>query len=127
MLGDPAETRTCNSCLGVEIVKIVISLVPPPSYNCTLMSYLPFISDKLIKEDWRLALACFFGPCTPYQYRIHGPGRWDGAKEAIATQWDRVAKPFKTRIAAGGKNNGLFWSFILIVFLAIVLKWLLGL
>lgn len=38
-----------------------------------------------------------FGPCTPYQYRLSGPGQWAGARQAILTQWDRVAQPFRTR------------------------------
>ena len=37
------------------------------------------------------------GPCTPYQYRLTGPGRWAGARQAILTQWERVAQPFRTR------------------------------
>lgn len=52
----------------------------------------------LFIKDPRLAWEVFFGPCTPYQYRLVGPGRWDGARNAILTQWDRTLKPLKTRI-----------------------------
>lgn len=52
----------------------------------------------LFIKDPRLAWEVFFGPCTPYQYRLVGPGRWDGARNAILTQWDRTVKPLKTRI-----------------------------
>uniref|UniRef100_A0A671MGC9 Flavin-containing monooxygenase n=1 Tax=Sinocyclocheilus anshuiensis TaxID=1608454 RepID=A0A671MGC9_9TELE len=52
---------------------------------------------KLLLTDPRLALNIIFGPCTPYQFRLHGPGRWDGARQAILTQWDRVDEPLKTR------------------------------
>ncbi|EDM09395.1 flavin containing monooxygenase 4, isoform CRA_a [Rattus norvegicus] len=51
----------------------------------------------LFLKDPRLAWEVFFGPCTPYQYRLMGPGRWDGARNAILTQWDRTVKPLKTR------------------------------
>lgn len=51
----------------------------------------------LFIKDPRLACHVFFGPCTPYQYRLVGPGKWDGARNAILTQWDRTMKPLKTR------------------------------
>ncbi|XP_063096298.1 dimethylaniline monooxygenase [N-oxide-forming] 4 isoform X2 [Cavia porcellus] len=54
----------------------------------------------LFLKDPRLAWEVFFGPCTPYQYRLVGPGKWDGARNAILTQWDRTMKPLKTRIVA---------------------------
>lgn len=52
----------------------------------------------LFLKDPRLAWEVFFGPCTPYQYRLVGPGKWDGARNAILTQWARTLKPLKTRI-----------------------------
>ncbi|XP_030228450.1 dimethylaniline monooxygenase [N-oxide-forming] 5 isoform X5 [Gadus morhua] len=45
----------------------------------------------------KLGLKVFLGPCTPYQYRLTGPGRWNGARQAVLTQWDRVEQPFRTR------------------------------
>ncbi|KAJ8277841.1 hypothetical protein GJAV_G00080730 [Gymnothorax javanicus] len=53
----------------------------------------------LLLRDPRLGLSVLLGPCTPYQYRLCGPGQWSGARQAILTQWERVAKPFKTRCA----------------------------
>ncbi|XP_032319641.1 dimethylaniline monooxygenase [N-oxide-forming] 4 isoform X1 [Camelus ferus] len=52
----------------------------------------------LFLQDPRLAWEVFFGPCTPYQYRLMGPGKWDGARTAILTQWDRTLKPLRTRV-----------------------------
>lgn len=52
---------------------------------------------KLFLTDPVLALKCIFDPCTPYQYRLHGPGAWTGARKAIMTQWDRTVAPLKTR------------------------------
>ncbi|KFU91204.1 Dimethylaniline monooxygenase [N-oxide-forming] 1, partial [Chaetura pelagica] len=52
----------------------------------------------LLCRDPRLALTIFFGPCTPYQYRLGGPGCWEGARQAILTQWDRTLKPTRTRV-----------------------------
>ncbi|KAJ8376353.1 hypothetical protein SKAU_G00069330 [Synaphobranchus kaupii] len=51
----------------------------------------------LLLRDPRLGLSVLLGPCTPYQYRLRGPGQWAGARQAILTQWERVACPFKTR------------------------------
>ncbi|KAM5203191.1 dimethylaniline monooxygenase [N-oxide-forming] 4 isoform 2-T4 [Hipposideros larvatus] len=52
----------------------------------------------LFLKDPRLAWEVFFGPCTSYQYRLMGPGKWDGARNAILTQWGRTMKPFQTRV-----------------------------
>ncbi|XP_054646657.1 flavin-containing monooxygenase 5-like [Dunckerocampus dactyliophorus] len=54
----------------------------------------------LLLTDPRLAFHVFLGPCTSYQYRLTGPGKWDGARQAILTQWERVFQPFQTRKAA---------------------------
>ncbi|XP_062250708.1 flavin-containing monooxygenase 5-like [Platichthys flesus] len=53
---------------------------------------------RLMMKDPRLALQVLLGPCTPYQYRLTGPGRWAGARQAILTQWERVIQPFRTRV-----------------------------
>ncbi|XP_064311839.1 flavin-containing monooxygenase 3-like [Phalacrocorax carbo] len=50
----------------------------------------------LFLTDPKLALEVLFGPCTPYQYRLRGPGKWPGAREAILTQHQRVVKPLQT-------------------------------
>ncbi|KAG9468504.1 flavin-containing monooxygenase 5-like [Eleutherodactylus coqui] len=52
---------------------------------------------NLFLTDPKLAWAVYFGPCTPYQYRISGPGKWVNARRTILTQWDRVMKPMRTR------------------------------
>uniref|UniRef100_A0A3Q2CCF3 Flavin-containing monooxygenase n=1 Tax=Cyprinodon variegatus TaxID=28743 RepID=A0A3Q2CCF3_CYPVA len=53
--------------------------------------------SRLLLTDPRLGLNLLFGPCTPYQYRLRGPGKWAGARQAILTQWERVAQPMQTR------------------------------
>ncbi|XP_019752080.1 dimethylaniline monooxygenase [N-oxide-forming] 5-like [Hippocampus comes] len=52
---------------------------------------------RVLLTDPRLGLSLLFGPITPYQYRLRGPGKWTGARQAILTQWDRVALPMQTR------------------------------
>ncbi|XP_060630291.2 flavin-containing monooxygenase 5 [Anolis sagrei] len=52
---------------------------------------------SLLLTDPKLAWEVIFGPCTPYQYRLQGPGKWNDARKAILTQHERVLKPLKTR------------------------------
>nr|XP_030135600.3 flavin-containing monooxygenase 5 isoform X1 [Taeniopygia guttata] len=52
---------------------------------------------SLFLTDPRLAMEVAFGPCTPYQYRLRGPGAWAGARAAILSQQQRILKPLQTR------------------------------
>uniref|UniRef100_A0A671FLI6 Flavin-containing monooxygenase n=1 Tax=Rhinolophus ferrumequinum TaxID=59479 RepID=A0A671FLI6_RHIFE len=65
----------------------------------------------LFLSDPKLALEVVFGPCTPYQYRLQGPGKWDGARRAILTQRERIIKPLRTRITSedSGSSSKLPW------------------
>ncbi|XP_035270364.1 flavin-containing monooxygenase 5-like isoform X1 [Anguilla anguilla] len=77
--------------------------------NPLQVEYIPYMDDLarqvgvlpnflgLLLRDPRLGLSVLLGPYTPYQYRLRGPGRWEGARQAILTQWERVTRPFKTR------------------------------
>ncbi|NWH67279.1 FMO1 monooxygenase, partial [Geococcyx californianus] len=68
-------------------------------YLASLIGAKPSVLGLLCRDP-RLALTIFFGPCSPYQYRLGGPGRWEGARQAILTQWDRTLKPTRTRVPA---------------------------
>ncbi|XP_043540175.1 dimethylaniline monooxygenase [N-oxide-forming] 3-like [Chiloscyllium plagiosum] len=57
---------------------------------------------RLFLADPRLAFQVFFGPCSPYQFRLTGPGKWEGARDAILSQWDRALNPIRTRMLSGG-------------------------
>uniref|UniRef100_A0A8C6TH99 Flavin-containing monooxygenase n=1 Tax=Neogobius melanostomus TaxID=47308 RepID=A0A8C6TH99_9GOBI len=52
---------------------------------------------RLLLTDPSLWSNVLFGPVTPYQYRLKGPGKWAGARKAILTQMDRVIEPMQTR------------------------------
>ncbi|XP_029988747.1 dimethylaniline monooxygenase [N-oxide-forming] 5-like [Sphaeramia orbicularis] len=72
--------------------------------------------SRLLLTDPRLGLNVMFGPTTPCQYRLRGPGKWAGARQAILTQWERVAKPMQTRICDEPKAQRSFkWPLILSV------------
>ncbi|XP_051003748.1 flavin-containing monooxygenase 5-like [Acomys russatus] len=52
---------------------------------------------SLLLWDTKLAKEIFYGPCTSYQFRLQGPGKWAGARAAILTQRERMLKPLRTR------------------------------
>lgn len=66
---------------------------------------------SLLLWDAKLAREVFYGPCTPYQYRLQGPGQWSGARAAILTQRDRILKPLRTRVLphSGSRSSGWLW------------------
>ncbi|KAG8132930.1 hypothetical protein E2320_010743, partial [Naja naja] len=62
---------------------------------------------SLLLWDPILAWAMFFGPCNPFQFRLKGPGKWTGARDAILTQNERIIKPTKTRVVSNSSNHTL--------------------
>lgn len=71
--------------------------------------------------DPKLAWEVYFGPCTPYQYRLQGPGKWAGAREAILSQRERIIKPMRTRTLSGGDQPSSSVSFRLAGLFAVLL------
>lgn len=55
--------------------------------------------------DPKLALQLLLGPCTPIQYRLQGPGKWDGARKALLATEDRIRKPLMTRAIASSNST----------------------
>ncbi|XP_074764359.1 flavin-containing monooxygenase 3-like isoform X3 [Athene noctua] len=79
---------------------------------------------KLLLTDPRLALEVFFGPCSPYQFRLRGPGKWSGARKAILTQWDRTLRATQTRVTPAAPTAfpcqavlGVFFLLLLLLLL----------
>lgn len=60
---------------------------------------------SLAITDPKLAWHLLFGPCTPIQYRLHGPGKWAGARNAILTTEKRIRKPLMTRVVEGSDST----------------------
>ncbi|KAM6080029.1 dimethylaniline monooxygenase [N-oxide-forming] 4-like isoform 2-T6 [Theristicus caerulescens] len=75
---------------------------------------------KLLLTDPRLALAIFFGPCSPYQYRLVGRGKWSGARDAILTQWQRTLKPLRTRVVDDSSDGSAGWRWMCLLALPVV-------
>ncbi|XP_007935983.1 flavin-containing monooxygenase 5-like [Orycteropus afer afer] len=74
----------------------------------------------LFFSDPKLAMEVFFGPCTPYQYRLQGPGKWNGARRAILTQRERIIKPLRTGISSEDTHSSLQLSWIKIAPIGLV-------
>ncbi|XP_077572499.1 flavin-containing monooxygenase 5-like [Stigmatopora nigra] len=71
---------------------------------------------RLLLTDPKLWQNLAFGPINPYQYRLRGPGKWAGARQAILTQWDRVVQPMKTRSCDQAKpKRSLKWPLVVSV------------
>uniref|UniRef100_A0A2R9BWN6 Flavin-containing monooxygenase n=1 Tax=Pan paniscus TaxID=9597 RepID=A0A2R9BWN6_PANPA len=66
----------------------------------------------LFLTDPRLALEVYFGPCSPYQFRLMGPGKWDGARNAILTQWNRTVKATRTRVVSEVQRPHPFYNLL---------------
>ncbi|XP_023139610.2 flavin-containing monooxygenase 5-like isoform X2 [Amphiprion ocellaris] len=92
---DTAEMHQKHACS--ERYPLYVDYIPYQDSLAEQVGARPNI-PWLFVTDPKLALQVFYGPATPYQYRLTGPGRWAGARQAILTQWDRVIQPFKTRV-----------------------------
>ena len=66
----------------------------------------------LFLSDPKLAMEVLFGPCTPYQYRLQGPGKWAGAQRAILTQREWIIKILRTRITSQDSHSSSPLSWI---------------
>ncbi|XP_053324712.1 flavin-containing monooxygenase 1-like isoform X2 [Spea bombifrons] len=75
---------------------------------------------QLFPTDPFLALAVLFGPCTPAQYRLVGPGKWPQARKQIMTTWDRIIKPMKTRTVKQHESKSMGMAFFLGAICALV-------
>lgn len=73
----------------------------------TLLGVKPDLVHLFI-TDPMLGFQVLFGPCTPYQFRLMGPGKWSGARNAIMTQWNRIIRPTKTRTLKHSRQDMSF-------------------
>ena len=86
---------------------------------------------KLFFNDPKLWYHVVFEPATPPQWRLDGPGKWAGAKEAIELVHEKTWYPMKTRKAGDGESAGLYdgWlslfkKFAIFVLCILLLKFL---
>uniref|UniRef100_A0A2K5X3X3 Dimethylaniline monooxygenase [N-oxide-forming] 3 n=1 Tax=Macaca fascicularis TaxID=9541 RepID=A0A2K5X3X3_MACFA len=75
----------------------------------------------LFLTDPKLAMEVYFGPCSSYQFRLVGPGKWPGARNAILTQWDRSLKPLQTRVVGSLQKPRFFFHWLKLFAIPILL------
>ncbi|XP_051866948.1 flavin-containing monooxygenase 5-like [Pristis pectinata] len=83
---------------------IQVDFVPYMDELAELIGVKPNIKHLLL-SDPQLAFQVFFGPCSPYQFRLTGPGKWPKARETILTQWYRTIKPTKMRVVSDSQQK----------------------
>lgn len=110
-------TDTSLKTLQSPVTYFSTSYMSSNCCNCSMQNLMFSFSVKLLFANPRLAMACFFGPCTPYQYRLQGPGKWREAPRCILTQWERTLYPLKTRPLKNPprESQALFFLFYLVL------------
>ncbi|KAJ7338704.1 hypothetical protein JRQ81_012606 [Phrynocephalus forsythii] len=104
-----ADITMKQECMAKRYVKsqrhtIQVDYVEYMDELASLIDVKPNVGTLFLKDP-KLALEVVFGPCSPYQYRLQGPGKWDGARKAILTQNDRILKPLRTRQTDNTERN----------------------
>ncbi|KAL5011897.1 hypothetical protein ScPMuIL_010448 [Solemya velum] len=89
---------------------IQVDWIPYMDELAKLTGCMPNIKTKIL-TDPRLAYELIFGPGSPYQYRLRGHGKWDGARKAILTQWERTFYPLRTR-DTGIRPGTSYWKHV---------------
>ncbi|XP_024409252.2 flavin-containing monooxygenase 2 isoform X1 [Desmodus rotundus] len=79
---------------------------------------------SLLFRDPELAVRLYFGPCNSYQYRLVGPGPWEGARSAILSQKRRILKPLKTRALKLTSHFPISFLLLILGLLAVALAFL---
>ncbi|KAL5017098.1 hypothetical protein ScPMuIL_006687 [Solemya velum] len=81
------------------------------------------VRPNLYRLFWQkpsLAFKCLFGPCVPAQYRLTGPGKWDGAERVIMNAMDNMIKPTRYRqFMKRNSKNGIKWFQWFVVFVCV--------
>ena len=77
---------------------------------------------SLLLKDPVLAWCLFFGPACPYQYRLSGPGAWDGARDAILTVDKRIWYPLSKEFAVKQSTFSYFAVLVILCFIFAVIS-----
>ncbi|XP_008405564.1 dimethylaniline monooxygenase [N-oxide-forming] 5-like isoform X1 [Poecilia reticulata] len=112
------ETATMNQkFVCSERNPLQVDVIPYTDSLAEQVGSKPNILQLLFTEP-TLALQVVLGPRTSYQYRLSGPGKWAGARQAIFTQKQRITRPFRTRVVSEEPGNEA--SSILSILLAFI-------
>ena|SRR6218665_394323 len=88
--------------------------------NLQLQLITVLIVVRLFLRDPKLAISMFFGPIAPSHYRVMGHGAWPGARDAILTIMDRVAKPLQMKpYPKNGQSSTMRLLFFVVLAIAL--------
>lgn len=99
------------------------------------VDWLPFM-DELAKKvgvypnltkyfftNPKLWFACWFGPGAAYQYRLEGPNKWEGAREAMLSIQKRINAPLETNKGREASTNKLTnWNCVHLIIITIIIS-----
>lgn len=116
------EANTIKCCRAFHLVNFI-------EYSDEISSLIGARPNlwHLLMTDPKLAFKCFFGPCLPAQYRLVGPGSWQGARDVIMGVEESKVCPLRTRKTGlketqlERKNSFLVWVLGLVVVVVIFL------
>ncbi|KAM3841645.1 flavin-containing monooxygenase 5-like [Vipera latastei] len=91
------HAASCNNSLRVHYIDYMDELA-------SLLGVKPKLLNLLL-TDPKLAWEVYFGPCSAAQFRLTGPGKWEGARNTILTQRERIIKATKTRSLQSSTNT----------------------
>ncbi|XP_046577322.1 flavin-containing monooxygenase 5-like [Haliotis rubra] len=67
---------------------------------------------RLFFTDPKLWYKMVFGPAVPPQWRLEGPGKWSGARDAIFSVHENTLYPMQTRKSGQNERDGLYDGWI---------------
>ena len=108
-------------CFFVTLISYTLHQVDYIAYADDIAEQIGCRPDifKMFLKDPIFGFRCLFGPCAPYQYRLVGPGCWDGAKKALEDIPKNIVLPTRTRFVKH-ENDGRKMYLYIILFVAIV-------
>ncbi|XP_075729282.1 flavin-containing monooxygenase 5-like [Rhipicephalus microplus] len=66
------------------------------------------------------------GPCVPYQFRLEGPHKWSGARQAILESRRRVMYPLNERCTSFSKKGSSTFLFVFFFFFVLAIAYVLS-
>uniref|UniRef100_A0A2H6N482 Flavin-containing monooxygenase n=1 Tax=Micrurus carvalhoi TaxID=3147026 RepID=A0A2H6N482_9SAUR len=97
---------------AIQINSLIVQYIDYMDELASILGVKPKLLSLLL-TDPKLAWEVYFGPYSATQFRLTGPGKWEGARNTILTQRERIIKPTKTRALQSSTNIKVVPSFFI--------------